>query len=244
MGKIIFFCLICMISLASCKFFKESTFQTEEGFALTNDKIENIADGYSQTEIKFKITSKSDNESLFIDQNKRKVSLTTQIGDFIVDGKPVKSIDVLTDENGDGKTFLQAPKTTGEGFLTVSTIDNLYTRRIYVKFTPSYPDSIYIETPKTILKDSSVTTITTYLLKNKGNVSDNLKLVYQILKTNNTPLEKASFNTISISNNIGKANLVLEKVPIGSYTLMVGIVNEDGKLINNYKGNTKKIEVK
>lgn len=160
----------------------------------------------------------------------RKVTLTTTVGDFIVGSESKKVLDITVNSNGSGEVYLKSPNTAASGVISASTVNNTVNAATSIAFESATPTEVMVETPQSMLKDSSATPITVRLSRTIGRVSDGQRGNFQLLLGGQPVAERVSFiESTASQNGIITAKLVLEKIPVGKYELRVTVGGISGK---------------
>ena len=224
--------------LAFCCFFQNCYFEPEdeqspklEIFFYTpgsDDAIDDsvfYADGTVMANIKVKVSP-----AIRPIEN-RKISLSTTLGSFLVDGEFKKSFELVLNSDGEGEVWYAAPLAPGDAYLKLSSINSIVTATKKMTFEPALPEMVEIETPFRILKDSSNTVVSVRMKRTSGRVSVGLYPDFKLVSFENDDEEvkNSTFFKISPSDSSGQSSctLVLEKPNPGKYLIQVSFKGLD-----------------
>lgn len=182
------------------------------------------ADGYTSLQFNIALTPASN-----IVEN-RKVILTTSIGGFIVGGDEKKTVELILDELGRGVAYIKSPGIAGSGIITASSSKGIARQEKTLAFEIAEPETVIVETPTYVIRDSSSTPINISLTRGQGNVSDGQKGVFQLLDGTTILKERVSFIESSSSKD-GKASckMILEKISVGKYKIKANFGSKSGE---------------
>ena len=222
--------LASVVCLSSCKDFFNDLNENQDLLApqivITPLGAGLLADGSTVSLLNISVTSARE-----IPADRRKITVSTTIGDLMIDGTAKKTAEVLLDQAGKKSVMIRHPLSVSQGTITV-TLANGTTQASPANFAAAYPEAVVIDTPLTVLTDTATLNVTTIFSRVKGNVSVGLTIIFELVNNDSNEVGNAFFHSVTKSDSSGRSKgvLKLEKPMAGEYKVRVGYKKEDGTI--------------
>jgi hypothetical protein len=189
----------------------EKEFIDKGSFEITFPSDNVLADSFTETTITISLPKDSKKEV-------RKITVTTTDGKFA--GEDKKSIVLETDIEGKAICKLISPSKEGKSLITATTNELNLSVNKEIGFKPAYPENIYLAfTAKT----DSTAIVTLKSNREKGKVSEDLKVVFEISPQSDKVLMEQIAKTDA--NGGATTNLVFPKTYKGTIKATIGTIS-------------------